>query len=489
MKLVSSTQQFYERMHGQITSGTDVFYRHYGDVKYYGDLAQNIFRLNSLLKDLEAARIAIFAEKGFENYCCIFATLLSGNIWVPMSPAIPDSRNAEMLRIAKPNLILTDRALPELMQSAADKIGSDVQSIGSWLNLVGGETIGVPQVADDDLAIIYFTSGSTGAPKGVKITHQNYIINVENILRLVEIGVNEVFADYHDLGFVISVPVLFSCIMSGSALAPGISQNDQFLPIRNMNENSVTILITVPSTIARIRKGQRSADVMGGLNVLICCGEPMHIDILDYGFDGLAAKQIYNFYGSTEVAPWIFYHRCLPKDRTRFRGHGVVPVGNPIEGNEVRFTEEDELWVSGLQVTPGYLGREDVDRFQILDEKRWYRTGDKLIRYEDVYLCKGRLDSQVKIGGYRIELMEVESQLRKLDGVESSLCFITGEGVEKLIVAVLISQKNYDTITVRNHLKEWLPGYMLPRRVHCLTTSPLNKSGKIDRAGIIAKYS
>ena len=140
-------------------------------------------------------------------------------------------------------------------------------------------------------------------------------------------------------------------------------------------------------------------------------------------------------------------------------------------------------------MTPGYIGIADDDRFIQLEEKRWYRTGDRLVRDGSVYICKGRLDSQVKIAGNRVELLEVEAQIRKMDEVEMGLCFVSGDANEKLIVAVLITRRKYDIADVRGYLKELLPTYMLPRIVHCLDDPPLNKSGKVDRAGIISKYA
>ena len=473
----------------QITLGDGIFYTHYGEDKRYDELAKNIYRLNFFLKDFRLKRIAIFAEKSFENYCCIFATILSENTWIPMSPSTPDARNADMLRVAEPSFLFTDRALPKSMQDAADQIGCNVQRIEPLLLSPDSAAVQVPNVKEDDLAIIYFTSGSTGLPKGVKITHLNYIINVENILSLIEIQAGEVFADYHDLGFVISVPILFPCVLTGGALAPGVTLNDQILPIKNMRENAVTVLITVPSTLSRIRKALNPMDQVCELNILISCGEPMPIDILEYAFDGLGAQNIYNFYGSTEVAPWIFFHKCSYEDVQTYQDIGVVPVGGPIAGNEILFTEEQELLVAGPQVTPGYLGIAEDDRFIKLEEKRWYRTGDRLVRDGSVYICKGRLDSQVKIAGNRVELLEIEAQIRKMDEVEMGLCFVSGDANEKLIVAVLITRRKYDIADVRGYLKELLPTYMLPRIVYCLDDPPLNKSGKVDRAGIISKYA
>jgi D-alanine--poly(phosphoribitol) ligase subunit 1 len=387
-------------------------------------------------------------------------------------------------------VILCDRDLGPELAVAAENAGCRIIRLDEILGGRDEVDLQVPEIRDDAVSMIYFTSGSTGEPKGVLLTHRNYIINVENILRLIDIDEGAVFADYHDLGFVISVPTLFPCVLREGALAPGLNPRDAMLPISHLVENEVSVLITVPSTIARIRKGNRNNVRFDKLKTLVSCGEPMHMDILAYAFEQMPAADIFNFYGSTEVAPWTFYHRCRPEDLHAFEAFGYIPIGKPIEGNEVKITDEDELWVSGPQVVPGYLNGENADRFPIDDNGlRWYRTGDKVVVHDGTFICKGRLDSQIKIGGYRIELMDIESHLRVLDDVEGAVCFVEGENLEKIIVAVIVTSVEYALADVRSFLSERLPSYMLPRRVHCVRDVPLNKSGKVDRAGIRAAYA
>jgi acyl-coenzyme A synthetase/AMP-(fatty) acid ligase len=481
-------ENFYRRMLDVMKTSDNVFYRYYDEERTYGELYACLGRLNWALDGHLNERIAVYGAKGFPIYCGVFATLLSGNTWIPLNPDTPAARNANILKQAKPAIILADRILPDEMTNAME--GAETKIIRMDEVITAGESLepGVPQVSKDDLSMIYFTSGSTGTPKGVMLTHENYILNVENIIRLMSLESPEVFADYHDLGFVISVPVLFPCVMTAGTLSPGLDQRDVFLPIEHMAKNHVSILITVPSTIARIRKGIRQGQTFDDLNVLVLCGEPLHLDILEFALKTMTPKAMYNFYGSTEVAPWIFYHRCSLDDLKEFESYGFSPVGKLIAGNDMHITDEDELWIAGPQITPGYLGGDGDEKFIEMDGKRWYRMGDKVVPHKDVYICKGRLDSQVKIGGYRVELMEVESHLRTLDGVDAAVSFVEGDGAEKVVVAVLVTPSDYSLQQVREYLKTRLPGHMLPRKVFCTANAPLNKSGKIDRAGIRETY-
>ena len=189
------------------------------------------------------------------------------------------------------------------------------------------------------------------------------------------------------------------------------------------------------------------------------------------------------------MAPWAFYHKCSVKDLSQFEAFGVVPIGKPIVGNSVIVRDSGELWLSGPQLTPGYLEDESSDRFVKLNGSRWYKTGDKVVIHDGLYLCKGRLDSQVKIGGYRIELMDIEAHLRSMDGVDRAICFVEGGGVKKSIVAALHANREIDLVEVRDHLKNRLPAYMIPRKSFILNELPLNKSGKIDRIAIQEDYN
>tara|TARA_Y100001934_G_scaffold260030_1_gene331838 strand:+ start:4862 stop:6367 length:1506 start_codon:yes stop_codon:yes gene_type:complete len=481
-------REFYETLHDKIRKSERVAYRHYDEHRSYAEMYDFMRRLNSMLAGRKRRRVAIHAEKSFANYASIFAVILSNNTWVPINPDLPNKRNAEMLLLARPDLILTDRALSPELSSTIEEIGTQLVFLDEVMRLPSGPEFEFSKFDKDDLSMIYFTSGSTGKPKGVPLTHENYILNVRNILNIVDLKSGEVFADYHDLAFVISVPILFPCVMCEGALAPAIDKRDMMLPMENMRENEVSVLISVPSTMARIRKMRQDGLKEPHLSLVIMCGEPLHLDILDYILSKLQVDQVYDFYGSTEVAPWIFCHECSAEDLSRFKAFGVIPIGMPIEGNSVRVDENDELWVAGPQITPGYLGSEGKNRFVELEGARWYRTGDKVVVHDGHYLCKGRLDSQVKIGGYRIELMDTEAHLRSMDGVDAAICFVEGEGARKSIVAGLHSTREIGLAEVRSHLKNLLPSYMLPRKTFVLKELPLNKSGKIDRFTVRANY-
>lgn len=481
-------QEFYETFYDNIRRSRRVAYRHYNERLSYEELYYLIRCFNSLLSGRRGHRVAVYADKSIVNYASLFSIILSNNTWVPINPDLPENRNAEMLLLAKPELLLTDRRLPENFLLTLGNIGTEVVTLEEVMGAPRGPEFKFSEISKSDLAMIYFTSGSTGRPKGVLVTHENYIRNVRNIIEIVGLKRGEVFADYHDLSFVISVPILFPCVMSEGTLVPAIQKQDRMLPIRNMVENCVSILITVPTTMARIRQMRKDGFHVPNLKMVLMCGEPFHLDILNYILTKLEVDQVYDFYGSTELAPWAFYHKCSVKDLSQFEAFGLVPIGKPIVENSVAVRDSGELWLSGPQLTPGYLGDEGSDRFVKLNGSRWYKTGDKVVIHDGLYLCKGRLDSQVKIGGYRVELMDIEAHLRSMDGVDRAICFVEDEGGKKSIIAALHANREIDLVEVREHLKKRLPTYMMPRKSFVLKELPLNKSGKIDRITIQEDY-
>ncbi|MBT5563554.1 MAG: AMP-binding protein [Rhodospirillaceae bacterium] len=479
---------FYEKMYSVFsTSKRDAFVSY--DTHFsYDEMFQNMLKINSVLTQFHNHRLVVYANKEFPTYCALFATILSGNTWVPMNPSLPAKRVMEMMSLAEPSVILTDRDLPDIMTEYVATKGITVYRLQEVLDGDDKAEFDLDRIEPNNDAIIYFTSGSTGMPKGVPLTHANYCNTVNNLLDLLPFNKGEVFADYHDFGFVISIPILFPCVMTESAFSPALNDMDLLMPGNHLGENKVTVLITVPSTIANLRRLRPDGLPDVKLNILINCGEPLHLDILDYCLNKLDASQINNFYGSTEVSCWTFRHLCKEEDLKRFEQFGVIPIGNVLPGTQMQVTKDEELMVSGRQITAGYLNDVNPESFVMENSTYWFRTGDKVVPFQDMWICKGRLDSQVKISGYRIELTDTEAHLRAMKDVDAAVCFVSGEDATRFIVAILHSTENVDVRQVRTFLADRLPSYMFPKQIICKAEMPLNKAGKIDRAGLKAAY-
>ncbi|TAN42070.1 MAG: hypothetical protein EPN22_13525 [Nitrospirae bacterium] len=474
---------FYEKIHETIKNSQALFYS-YNDQKYsYSECFRNIQKINSLLHKSRNQRIALYASKSFNSYCAIFSILLSGNTWIPLSPVQPDKRTLDMMRVAAPHMIFADCSLPELIHNHAGEKEISIYNINEIIEKEKCREFELGEFHKDDIAYIMFTSGSTGLPKGVPMTHDNYINFVENALEILPFNKHEVFSDYHDFGFDISIFYLFCAILTESAFAPAIRDEERLYFLDNAIKNRVTVFSSVPSTISHIKRLRPDSQIETSIRIMFLCGEPFRLDVLQYCYENMRVEHVYNFYGLTETGVENFYHQCCSDDVKRFEQQGFVPIGKPLKGNNIIITDEKELLISGCQVTPGYLGDIRRERFEIIDGVKWFHSGDIVEKFEDVYFCKGRMDSQVKLNGYRIELMDIEAHMGIFKGVSEAVCFVNEISGQKYLVGYAESA-DCDAKELKGFLRERLPSYMIPKKIYIMGEFPRNKSGKIDRVRI-----
>ena len=395
-----------------------------------------------------------------------------------------------MIKLADIDLILTDRPLPaalERLEIPSENLKAVAQKASP--KAFGSVLTSHTSFEAEDIAYIMFTSGSTGTPKGVPMTHLNYIHFIETALDILPFRQGlEVFSDYHDFGFDISIVYLFCAPFVEGAFSPGLTEQERLMPLAHMRKNGVTVLASVPSLLSRIRMLKKDGVKDIPLHILFMCGEPFRLDLLAYAFDKMTAAHIYNFYGLTETGVENFHHKCTPDDVARFKDQGYVPIGTPLPGNPIQLTDDNELLLGGCQLTPGYLGDIEREKFRQINGSRWYATGDKVIEHDGFYFCKGRLDNQIKISGYRIELMDIEAHLRLLDQVDEAVCIVVEAGGRRFIAAAYVGEEGLTAADCKTQLKDKLPEYMAPSSVWRLDSLPLNKSGKVDRPALKRLY-
>jgi D-alanine--poly(phosphoribitol) ligase subunit 1 len=447
-------------------------------------------KLNVALADLQQQQIVLYASKKLPSYAAIFSIILSGNVWLPLSPEIPYTRNLEILDQTDAALLLYEGdSLDDSLSSHCARNNIKTLSMNTLLNSEGEREFELSEFKKDGLAYIMFTSGSTGTPKGVPMTHENYINFVNNALDILPLKEGDVFADFHDFAFDISIFYLFVFPMVRGAISPIMEQKDKVVPINHIVENAVTVWASVPSVINRIKMLRPNDPVETPIRIMFLCGEPLKLDVLTYCFDNMGLQNVYNFYGLTETGVENFYHPCRSEDLGKYEKYGMAPIGTPLPGNSVKITDEKELLIGGCQITPGYLGGRSPEKFENFDGARFCKTGDIVEEYEGVYFCKGRMDSQVKLSGHRVELMDIEAHIAKQDNVDQVVCFVDeGEGRSALVAAIK-PEGAVDFKRIQNTLQKELPPYMIPRKHMLLQDFPVNNNGKVDRKKISEKYS
>jgi D-alanine--poly(phosphoribitol) ligase subunit 1 len=481
MATEKSINGFYIDLLNIIKNSKAVVYRYFDEEYTYQELYSLMLKINTVLSEYRNGQIVLYASKNFSAYATIFSITLSNNIWIPLSPENPDARNLEILKQTNPALAICEGKLSDEVSSYLEDNNVDIISLEEISSRSDEKEFKTGIFRKDDTAYIMFTSGSTGVPKGVPMTHENYINFVNNVLEILPFGENEVFSDFHDFAFDISIFYLFTCPFVQGAFSPIKEERDKIIPINHILKNKVTVWSSVPSVLSRIKAFKPNEKVNTSIRIMFLCGEPLRLDVLNYCLKNMDITNVYNFYGLTETGVENFYHKCVASDLEEFADYGIAPIGKPLPGNYVKITEEKELYIGGCQVTPGYLGNKSPEKFESVSNIRWCKTGDIVENPSDVYICKGRIDSQVKLSGYRVELMDIEAHLLQQEHVEEAVCFVDEIKGGKLLVAALKVKKEIDIDSLRNKLKKRLPIYMIPKNIFYLDQLPLNKNGKIDR--------
>lgn len=445
--------------------------------------------------------VGVLAEKNLTSYVGILAAVYAGGTVVPLNPAFPAARTMHMLHLSGARVVLADergRAVIEALagDGAVTGVAPPVVLVPDPSGRIGDAVPALEHprpTAAADPAYMLFTSGSTGTPKGVPITQGNLASYFDTLDQRYDFGPDDVFTQTFDLNFDCAMFDLFCAWGAGAVVAPLPPTAYLDLPM-HLAELGVTVWFSTPSTISLVRRmGQLQPAVMPGLRWSFFAGEALRCqDAADWH---AAAPNclLENIYGPTELTVTITGHRWDPISSPARSVNGLVPIGAVHPGHDHVLVDDDdrpvenegELLITGPQMAPGYLDPADNQgRFVHRDGRTWYRTGDRvrrLDRGELVYL--GRLDAQVQVQGWRVELAEIDHALRAQPGVEdaATVALPTPDGIE---LVVFYTGRPSTPRQLSRALREILPHGMLPNRYEHLADLPLNSNRKVDRAAL-----
>ena len=488
----------------------------------YGELEASSNRLARLLQasGCERGDRVCFAIPKSSTALIALLGIMKADCWhVPLDSSSPPVRGMKIIQSSQPRLVLGTGATAVLLE---EMIGSGVQSgrvqVGwldnsrktdehlnsafSWNDLqhCSPETLN-HRNSDGDPAHILFTSGSTGEPKGVVITHANVIHFIEWSVKYFGIQSSDRISCHSPLHFDLSYFDIFGAFAAGAQLHL-VPPEVTLLPNQIANfirSSELTQWFSVPSVLSYMAKFE--AVKFGDfptLKRLLWCGDVLSTPTLIYLMKRLPQAKFTNLYGPTEttIASSFYTLAACPTDDKE-----AVPIGKGCEGEELLVLDEalqpvprgetGDLYIQGVGLSPGYWRDTQKTSAAFLrygpKDSRIYRTGDLARFGEDglVYFV-GRTDSQIKCRGYRIELGEIEAALHSLGGVcESAVVAIENADFEgKLICCAYATpdgNKNL-SIELRRRLSNLLPTHMLPSRWKGFDKLPTNPNGKIDRA-------
>jgi amino acid adenylation domain-containing protein len=432
----------------------------------------------------------------------LLGILKAGGAYVPLDPAYPARRLGQILGEARAAVAVTDATLAEkLAGSGATVVRLDADAIA-----IAAESDARPALdaTPGDLAYVLFTSGSTGAPKGVAIEHRqlvNYVRGIEGRLAL-PAGASYAYVSTFsaDLGNT----VLFPSLATGGVLhviAQELATDPDGLGAYFAREG-IDCLKIVPSHLSALLTSARAERVIPR-RLLVLGGEASTWELMDR-LERLAPDcRIMNHYGPTETTVGVLTY---PVEKGARPPTAIVPLGRPLPNSRVYVLDAQmsptpvgvpgEVYIGGAGVARGYLNQPELTRerfvkdpFSTAPGARLYRTGDRARALPDGTLVfLGRIDFQVKIRGFRIELGEIEAALASYPALKEAVVLVEEEspGDKRLVAYVVPVDPAPDLAAARAHLEQRLPEYMVPSSFVVLTALPLTPNGKIDRRALAA---
>jgi len=384
----------------------------------------------------------------------------------------------------------------------ADKLPKKHQVVGA-AKLADAQQWCPPNNDDDSIAYLLFTSGSTGQPKGVVVSHENVLHYISCVTKRYGIESSDRLSQTFDLTFDLSAHDLFVTWGSGACLCVP-SQKQMIKPGAFINEARLTAWFSVPSTAIFMRRfGELKAGLYPHLRLSLFCGEALPVEVV--GDWSLAAPNsvIENIYGPTELTIGCTAYRWDNRKSPNECEQGIVPIGEPFDDMESLIVDEQlrevedgldgELVMTGPQLSPGYWQdrKRTEEAFVAIPNKDgiYYKTGDRVRRRGSgkPLLYLGRLDNQVKILGHRVELGEVEAAVREASGIPGVVAvgwLPSDSGATGIEVFVEVDR--IDAQAILSQLKSKLPAYMVPSAIRPVKRFPLNPNGKYDRKALTA---
>ena len=433
--------------------------------------------------------IAVHGHKEPEMLVAFLGAVKCGRAYVPIDVSVPAQRVEKIIEGAGAALVVTPDLVSGVLSGLCEAEEGELR------------TRALRRVEAEDAFYILFTSGSTGEPKGVVITLSNLTAFVEWMMseqRYVPAG--EVFLNQAPFSFDLSVMDLYGSLTSGGTLQSVTKDELSNLKAlyKRLAESGISTWVSTPSfaQMCLIEKSF-SETMMPAMRRFLFCGETLAPETASQLIERFPHAEVWNTYGPTEATVATTSVRV---DRALLAAFSPLPVGFEMPGTRILICGEDgvpvaegergEIVIVGPNVSPGYLNRPELTGkvFGQRAEGRFYRTGDwGRVRGGQVFF-EGRMDGQIKLNGYRIELGDMEANLRGLEEVADAVVLPVQKGgkVDSLAAVVVLSgaKEGSDfevTAKLKARLGERVPVYMVPRKFIYKDAFPMTPNGKADR--------
>lgn len=420
-------------------------------------------------------RVVVILPRGIGQVAALLGILAIGAAYVPIAIKQPSARREKIIENVKPAFVLQDETFLEETP---------------WSGCIENNP--------KDTAYIIYTSGSSGEPKGVEMSHAAATNTIEEILRIWNIGVEDSVLSISAFDFDLSVFDIFGLLAAGGTVIL-INEDDFRDPEvweKLIKIYGITIWNSAPALLDMFLI-MRKNNHFDKLRLALVSGDwvPLYLPEKWYKVTSINS-QFVALGGATEGGIWsnyycvskidkswnsIPYGQALPKQKYRIMDENFVDCGVNIPG---------ELQIGGGSLAKGYINDEELTMKKFITDvkgERWYRTGDRGMRWADGTIeFLGRMDTQVKIRGHRIELGEIESLLKSFLGIKEAVVVAQGDKYHKELVAFYLGEYIAEN-EIEGYLKLHLPEYSIPNSIIRLENFPLNANGKVDRKSL-AEY-
>jgi amino acid adenylation domain-containing protein len=438
----------------------------------YRELDRRASRLAARLATLGVGpdvRVGLFVERSPDMVVGLLGILKAGGAYVPIDPAFPAERVAYMLADAQAAAVVTQASLEGRLPREIPRLSCHSE---------GKQEPFLADARPEHLAYVIYTSGSTGQPKGVCIEHRNIVNYVLGVIERLKLEPGMRYATVSTIAADLGNTVIFPALVSGGCLhviSQERAQNGDLLA-EYFERECIEVLKIVPSHLAALQASGGLARVMPRKR-LILGGEASRLDWVEGLRAAAPGCEIYNHYGPTETTVGVLTYRV--SGEVAPTPSATLPLGKPLPGLEVEL-RDGEICIGGAGLARGYLNRPELSAEKFAGG--FYRTGDRgrLLPDGSIEFC-GRVDHQVKVHGYRVELGEIEAALRAHEKVRDAVVLLRDDQL-----VAWVEPDEAEGAALREHLKARLPQYMVPSLIGRLERLPLTANGKIDRQALAA---
>lgn len=493
----------------------------------YNELYKRSISIADFISTNKYKKVAILGYRSVNVYAVILAAIFANQTYVPLNPRFPEKRTIEMILDSDVDAIIVCKEcaayLKKLLKEA--KIDKDVIveasdefceqdfSKESSYNITRlsftasnkteiGEASKINFDENKPIYVIY-TSGTTGKAKGVIVSYFHFFSYIEKILNYYNYNENDVFSQMSEITFDLSLQDLCSSILSGGILIP-IPKEYLFCPAPIISKYKITVFHAVPYVISMLKKMEMlDPELMNSIRISIFVGEPLWYEQVRDWIKSCPNSIVYNTYGPTETTVIIMRYKVYdPKIMTidaLKELEGVVPLGTTFPrakagifndyNVELAKNEIGQIYLAGDQVGLGYLNSKEKtnEAFLNLDGTLWYKTGDNgYVDDNGNFIFKGRRDDQVKINGFRVDLLEIDEKLRLASKRRAMSIPLRNElnQITNLVAAVEGDEDNKIKDDIVSTLKNYLPFYMQVHDIVFIKEFPVNYNGKLDRKAL-----